>query len=107
MLHVKDLLREGRNKGFDNINLHDIMRKPYFVPEYMKIDVLFRNMQKTKNQIAILIDEYGGSVGIVTIEDLVEEIVGNIYDEYDIVDESRSEERRVGKECSTRSTTNH
>src|SRR5690606_40570470 len=88
MLHVKDLLREGRNKGFDNINLHDIMRKPYFVPEYMKIDVLFRNMQKTKNQIAILIDEYGGSVGIVTIEDLVEEIVGNIYDEYDIVDES-------------------
>lgn len=88
ILHVKDLLREGRNKGFDNINLHDIMRKPYFVPEYMKIDVLFRNMQKTKNQIAILIDEYGGSVGIVTIEDLVEEIVGNIYDEYDIVDES-------------------
>lgn len=88
ILHVKDLLREGRSKGFNNIKLRDIMRKPYFVPEYMKIDVLFRNLQKTKNQIAILIDEYGGSVGIVTIEDLVEEIVGNIYDEYDAVDET-------------------
>jgi putative hemolysin len=88
ILHVKDLLREGRSKGFNNIKLRDIMRKPYFVPEYMKIDILFRNMQKTKNQIAILIDEYGGSVGIVTIEDLVEEIVGNIYDEYDAVDET-------------------
>jgi len=88
ILHVKDLLREARKNGFENIDIKAIMRKPYFVPEYMKIDVLFRNMQKTKNQIAILIDEYGGSVGIVTIEDVVEEIVGNIYDEYDEVDKT-------------------
>jgi len=88
ILHVKDLFREARKSGFDNIDIKEIMRKPYFVPEYMKIDVLFRNMQKTKNQIAILIDEYGGSVGIVTIEDVVEEIVGNIYDEYDEIDTS-------------------
>ncbi|MCK9472066.1 MAG: hemolysin family protein [Bacilli bacterium] len=83
ILHVKDLLKSASEVGFKNIKLREIMREPYFVPSYIKINILFRNMKDTNNQIAILIDEYGGSVGIVTIEDLVEEIVGNIYDEYD------------------------
>lgn len=88
ILHIKDLLKEAHEKGFENVKLDSIIREPYFVPEHIKIDVLFNEMKKTGNQIVILIDEYGGSVGIVTIEDLVEEIVGNIYDEYDEVDQS-------------------
>jgi putative hemolysin len=83
ILHVKDLLKEASEVGFKNIDVTKIMREPYFVPSYIKVNVLFKDMKATNNQIAILIDEYGGSVGIVTIEDLVEEIVGNIYDEYD------------------------
>ena len=59
------------------------MRKPYFVPETKNIDSLFFELQKEKQQVAILIDEYGGFSGIVTMEDIVEEIVGDIDDEYD------------------------
>lgn len=88
ILHVKDLLKAASEVGFKNVNLKQIMREPYFVPSYIKLNLLFKNMKATNNQIAILIDEYGGSVGIVTMEDLVEEIVGNIYDEYDEVDTS-------------------
>jgi putative hemolysin len=88
ILHVKDILKYAKDNGFQNIPVESMMRKPYFVPKYMKIDILFKNMKATNNQIAMLIDEYGGFVGIVTIEDLVEEIVGNIYDEYDEEDKS-------------------
>lgn len=88
ILNVKDLLKAASEVGFKNIKLRDIIRQPYFVPSYIKINLLFKNMKESNNQIAILIDEYGGSVGIVTIEDLVEEIVGNIYDEYDEEDKS-------------------
>ena len=59
------------------------MRKPYLVPETKKIDKLLRELQNSKNYIAILIDEYGGFSGVVTLEDLVEEVVGEIVDEYD------------------------
>ena len=73
------------------INLNDsngksvkqMLRKPYFVPETIKADQLFSDMQKNKIHISIVIDEYGETRGIVTLEDLLEEIVGNIYDEYD------------------------
>lgn len=91
ILNIKDLFREAKQKGFEKINIEKILRKPYFVPKHIKIDVLFRQMQATNNQMAILIDEYGGLVGLVTIEDLVEEIVGNIYDEYDEEDKSIQE----------------
>lgn len=64
-------------------SVRDMLRKPYFVPETIKADQLFSDMQKNKVHISIVIDEYGETRGIVTLEDLLEEIVGNIYDEYD------------------------
>ena len=71
----------------EHFDLKKIMRKPYFVPETLKADYLFDEMRKKKNHFAIVVDEYGGIDGIVTIEDLVEAIVGDIYDEYDISEE--------------------
>lgn len=61
----------------------DLLRKPFFVPETIRTDILFRQMQKNKQSIAIVLDEFGGTSGIVSVEDLLEEIVGEIYDEYD------------------------
>jgi len=63
--------------------LKRLLREAYFVPETVKTDVLLRNMQRAKTHIAIVVDEYGGMSGIVTMEDLLEKIVGNIYDEFD------------------------
>ncbi|HOM02350.1 MAG TPA: hemolysin family protein [Acetivibrio sp.] len=84
ILHVKDLIKyvssENNTKDFD---LRNIIRKPYNVPWSKKADELFSELQRSKVHMAIIIDEYGGTAGIVTIEDLVEEIVGNIFDEYD------------------------
>ena len=71
----------------EHFDLKKIMRKPYFVPETLKADYLFDEMRKKKNHFAIVVDEYGGIDGIVTMEDLVEAIVGDIYDEYDISEE--------------------
>ncbi|MBQ6495570.1 MAG: HlyC/CorC family transporter [Firmicutes bacterium] len=83
ILYIKDYLIKAREEGFDNVDLHSILRKPYFVPETKNIDSLFFELQKTKQQIAILIDEYGGFCGIVTMEDIIEEVMGDIDDEYD------------------------
>ena len=63
--------------------LREILRPAYFVPESVRTDVLFRDMQSKKNHLAIVVDEYGGTSGLITMEDLLEEIVGNIDDEYD------------------------
>ena len=63
--------------------IRSLLREAYFVPEHVAADVLFRNMQKKKMHMAIVVDEYGGMSGIVTMEDLLEQIVGNIYDEFD------------------------
>lgn len=71
-------LSEGRKK-----TLRQILRPAHFVPESVRTDVLFRDMQRNKMHMAIVVDEYGGTSGLVTMEDLLEEIVGNIYDEYD------------------------
>lgn len=67
--------------------LREILRPAYFVPESVRTDILFRDMQTKKVHMAIVIDEYGGTSGLVTMEDLLEEIVGNIYDEFDPQDE--------------------
>lgn len=81
-LHVKDLLRYLSNPE-EKFSIKSMLRDPYFIPESKKTSDLFKEMQQQKNHIAIVLDEYGGTAGIVTIEDLIEEIVGNIFDEYD------------------------
>ena len=67
--------------------LQELLRTAYFVPESVRADVLFRDMQGKKIHMALVVDEYGGTSGLVTLEDLLEEIVGNIYDEFDPLDE--------------------
>lgn len=83
ILYIKDLFGIIKKDGELEVSLKDIIREANYVSEYKKIDELFRDMQKSKNHIAIVIDEYGGTAGLITIEDLLEEIVGNIFDEYD------------------------
>lgn len=85
ILYIKDLFGKIKKEMEWEVSLKDIIRPAYFVPEYKKIDELFKEMQKSKTHIAIVIDEYGGTAGLITIEDLLEEIVGNIFDEYDDV----------------------
>lgn len=87
VLYMKDLFVELRDKQREDIVIRNIIRPAYFVPETKNIDSLFRELQSTKNHMAILIDEYGGFSGIVTIEDIIEEVMGNIFDEYDVLDE--------------------
>ncbi|SKB29736.1 putative hemolysin [Acetoanaerobium noterae] len=83
VLYVKDLLPLIVEEAEDDFELDSYIRKPFFVPIQKKIDELFFELQATNIHIAIVIDEYGGTAGIVTVEDLLEEIVGNIFDEYD------------------------
>jgi putative hemolysin len=83
ILHVKDLLPFIGDKQDNPFQLSAILRKPLFVPTSKRTDELFKDLQRTKTHLAIAIDEYGGTAGLVTIEDLIEEIVGNIFDEYD------------------------
>lgn len=83
VLYIKDILREAKKSGFENVDIRAILREPYLVPESKNIDELFREMQRLKKYFAILINEYGEFSGIVSIEDLVEEIMGEIEDEYE------------------------
>ncbi|WP_291574042.1 hemolysin family protein [Clostridium sp. UBA4548] len=83
ILYMKDFIIEASIHGFDKVDIRSILRTPYFVPVTKNIDNLFKQLQKSNNHMAILIDEYGGFAGIVTIEDLIEEVMGNIFDEYD------------------------
>jgi len=82
ILYVKDLLKLDPRE-YENVTLEQIAREAYFVPESKKIDDLLREFQREKKHMAIVVDEYGGTSGIVTLEDILEEIVGEIRDEYD------------------------
>lgn len=83
LLHIKDFLLQAANLGFENVDIESLLRPAYFVPETKNIDSLFYELQKEKHHIAMLIDEYGGFSGIVSIEDIIEQIFGDIDDEFD------------------------
>ncbi|EHE86434.1 HlyC/CorC family transporter [Latilactobacillus curvatus] len=87
VVHIKNLLKEARQKGFQAMQIEVVMKEPLFVPETITIDDLLFEMKRTQQQMAILLDEYGGVVGLATIEDLLEEIVGEIDDESDKAEE--------------------
>ncbi len=80
VLHIKDLLPYLENKNF---NWKSVLRPPFFVPETKKIDDLLKEIKKIKQHMVIVVDEYGGTSGIVTLEDVIEEIIGEISDEFD------------------------
>ncbi|GAB4526430.1 MAG: hemolysin family protein [Anaerolineae bacterium] len=82
ILYAKDLLRYWRNDT-SSLKLRNILREVYYIPETKKVDELLQELQQRKVHIAIVVDEYGGTAGLVTIEDILEEIVGEIQDEYD------------------------
>ena len=80
IVYIKDILLSTKNK---NSKIKNLMKEAYFVSETKMVNELFEELRKNKKQIAIVLDEYGGTAGIVTMEDILEEIVGEIYDEYD------------------------
>ena len=85
IIYIKDILLSKRNQ---NTKIKRLVKEPYFVPETKPINELFAELRKNKTQMAIVIDEYGGTSGIVTMEDILEELVGDIYDEYDEIEKS-------------------
>ena len=85
ILYIKDILKYLKDNK--KVKIKSLMREPYFVSQSKMINELFRELQKNKKQMAIVVDEYGGTAGIVTMEDILEELVGNIFDEYDDVEQ--------------------
>ena len=86
ILSTKALTIEARKKSFEDLDIRSLLTPAYFVPENRRTDALFREMQQKKEKLAILIDEYGGVSGMVTLEDLIEVIVGDIHEEYEEVE---------------------
>ena len=84
ILYVKDIIKNITKKTF---KIKNIMKEAYFVSQNKLINEIFKELQKSKKQMAIVIDEYGGTAGLITMEDILEEIVGDIYDEYDDIEE--------------------
>ena len=84
VLYIKDLFKYIKTN--ETLSIKDVIREAYFVSENKKINELFKDLQKNKMQIAIVLDEYGGTAGIITMEDILEELVGNIFDEYDDIE---------------------
>ncbi|MDZ7613336.1 MAG: CBS domain-containing protein [Flavobacteriaceae bacterium] len=80
ILYIKDLIPHLNKKSFD---WQALIRKPFFIPENKKLDDLLKEFQEMKNHLAIVVDEYGGTSGIISLEDVIEEIVGDISDEFD------------------------
>jgi putative hemolysin len=84
VLFIKDLLANVNRKN--EIKISKLVREPYFISETKMINEVFKDLQKNKQQMAIVLDEYGGTSGLITMEDIIEELVGNIFDEYDDVE---------------------
>jgi putative hemolysin len=96
-LHVRDLFSALNDRGIANVRIEELLRPPFVVPETKDLAALLADFRRTKHHMAIVVDEYGATEGIVTLEDLLEEIVGEIEDEYDLPDESveRIDDRTV------------
>ena len=97
ILHVRDLFKALYGDGIENVQIEEILRPAYFVPETKDLAALLAEFRKTNQHMAIVVDEYGATEGIVTLEDVLEEIVGEIEDEYDLPDEDfeRLDEHRI------------
>ena len=87
ILYAKDMIPALRS-GSAEMPIRDLLRRPHYVPETMKVNALLEDLQRSKVHMAIIVDEYGGTAGLATIEDLLEQIVGEIQDEYDTGDPS-------------------
>jgi putative hemolysin len=87
VLHIRDLFSAMHDGGLGGLDLESLLRTAYVVPESKDLASLLQEMRKTNNHFAIVFDEYGGMVGIATLEDLLEEIVGEIEDEFDVAEE--------------------
>lgn len=87
ILHAKDLLRFQMQHA-DSFNLHDLIRQATFIPESKKLNLLLAEFRKTRNHMAIVVDEYGATTGFLTLEDIIEQIIGDIEDEFDIDEEA-------------------
>lgn len=88
VLLAKDLLRYFAQENTEAFDLQDILRLPVFIPESKRLNVLLKEFRRGRNHMAIVVDEYGGVAGLITIEDVLEEIVGEISDEYDVEEDS-------------------
>ena len=89
ILHIRDLMREGNARGgYENVDVEALLRPAHMVPETKDLAALLYDFRRTKEHLAVVVDEYGTTEGIVTLEDLLEEIVGEIEDEFDLPDES-------------------
>ena len=97
LLHVRDLFSALYEDGLENVRIDELVRAAYVVPEHKDLGALLAEFRRTNQHMAIVVDEYGSMQGIVTLEDLLEEIVGEIEDEYDLPDESvqRLDEKRI------------
>jgi putative hemolysin len=97
ILHVRDLFSALNDRGIEQVQIEELLRPPFFVPETKDLAALLADFRRTKQHLAVVVDEYGAMQGIVTLEDVLEEIVGEIEDEFDLPDESveRVDERTI------------
>ncbi len=94
---AKDLLAHLADNSGSRFNLRDVMRQPVFVPESKRLNILLREFRHKRNHLAIVIDEYGNTAGLITIEDVIEQIVGDIDDEHDLEEEEFIKAHRGGR----------